>query len=438
VPIDNALGDWIDLQPHFGLYWDVLRLYSPGGGLDAANVQFYWPFDDKQQRLLSGTLGSTTAIPSSHYGEAILPALGGAPAQPQGVKFRRTTGGIAMAGVKQGSMVYTTDIDARQDTSGPTPVPINNNQFTAVLYNDHAETDAPGVLAEFRMADFGLAGAPPTGWGPIPADAGGANPTPSGQGVTVAHGNGMAGSGPNQETAPFRWVIDANEVPASKHKCVWIRLSADGTPVNFVEAGLRINMDFVPLSEHVRDAVIDGRGWPKIAKNRSHEFVMAVHARLARVSRVEFGQMKEVYGFQGDFKLFRFWHWWVQAYRNTYRTLEIDGVKYPVYEIAGSFGHLLGHLGLNDGLRFELKGLDELEPGRWRAKVATGKRLRFQYRIWTDPERPDEWGGSPKPRPTDVIHDPRFRDTAQLGTGDDEPLVRPPWDPRPYPDAPGQ
>jgi hypothetical protein len=56
-----------------------------------------------------------------------------------------------------------------------------------------------------------------------------------------------------------------------------------------------------------------------------------------------------------------------------------------------------------------------------------------------DPPGPDTEtpaGGQP-PRPTDVIHDPRFRDAAELGT-EEEPFARPPWDSRPYPDAPGQ
>jgi hypothetical protein len=440
IPINKSMGgtSWIDLEPQFGLYWNLIRSYEPGGNEPPILVQYWWPRDDGVQRTLSGTFGQSTSIPGGYYGEAILPALGGAPAQPQGVKFRRYTSGIAMAGVKRAG-VFTTDIDIKQNPGVPPnpPTPANNNLFAATLYNDHAETDAPGVLAEFRMANWGLNGAPPTGWAPIPADAGGTNPTASGQGVTVTHGNGTAGSGANVETAPFRWVIDSTEIPASTHKCVWIRLSADGTPVNFVESGLRINMDFVALSEHVRDAVIGGKGWAKLPRGRSHQFMMAVYARLARVSRLEFAQMKEGFGLSGDFKEFRFWNWFVKGFRNTYKTLEIDGAKYAVYEDGSSFGHLIGHRGLNDGLRFELSGLDELEPGRWTAKVPNGRELRFKYRLWTESDRPDEWGEPDKPRrPGDVIRDPRFRDPAALGGGPDEPFARPPWDPRPYPDSP--
>jgi hypothetical protein len=430
IPIKNPTGgSWITLDPEFGLYWNVIRSYEPSQSDPPVLVQYPWPRDDGVARLLTGSFTPSLSIPSNYYCEAILPGLGGTPAQPQGVKFRRDSGNVALAGVKKGGGVYTTNIDVRP------PLP-RTNEFAAVLYNDHAEADAPGVLAEFRMADWGLNGAPPTGWGPIPADAGGTNPTASGSGVTVTHGNGTAGSGANVETAPFLWEISASEVPANLHKCVWIRLSADGTPVNFVESGLRINMDFQTMSEIVRDAVISGRGWPKLPRGRSHQFLISVYARLARVSRSEFAQMKEIYELEGQWKEYRFWNWWMKAFWNTYKKLEIDGVTYPVYTDGASFGHLIGHQGLRDGLRFEVIGLDELEPGRWTAKVPNGKTIRFKYRIWTDPEKPDEWGEKP-PRPTDVIHEPRFRDAADLGT-EEEPFARPPWDPRPYPDAPGQ
>jgi hypothetical protein len=216
-------GNWLNLDPSFGLYLNVIRVcgdqqcFLPGpvvGGF--ISNQFVWPPRPTTtvSPFLTGALNQTTVIDPNLYGEAVIPAkLTPPPATNPctGVKF---VGGATGIGIRpSNSSVLSSAIDL---------TPNATNTLTARIMNDSpdASGDAPRVTAEFRLANWGITSPAFAGWAAITTQPG-SNPTAP---ANVPHGT----SSLDLTTA---WQLSPDQITqytAKFHQCMWVQLDEAG------------------------------------------------------------------------------------------------------------------------------------------------------------------------------------------------------------------
>jgi hypothetical protein len=218
-------GNWLNLDPSFGLYFNVIRVcanqacFLPGpvvGNPGFMSNQFIWPPRPATtvSPWLTGVLNQTTVIDPNLYGEALIPGKMTPPPATNpcsGVKF---VGGALGVGIRRPN---NNQLSSVIDLS-----PGATNTLTARIMNDSANAsgDAPRVTAEFRLANWGITSPDFAGWAQITTQPG-SNPTaPS----NVPHGTSsldlatpweLSGAQITQYTPHF-------------HQCMWVQLDEAG------------------------------------------------------------------------------------------------------------------------------------------------------------------------------------------------------------------
>jgi hypothetical protein len=222
LPITDT-GNWLNLDPSFGLYLNVIRVCGdqtcllPGpvvGGF--MSNQFIWPPRPTTtvSPWLTGVLNNTTVIDPNLYGEALIPAKMTPPPATNpctGVKF---VGGAAGVGIRRpNSNQLSSVIDL-------TPNVINT--LTARIMNDSADAsgDAPRVTAEFRLANWGITSPGFAGWAPLTTQPG-SNPTAP---ANVPHGTSSLDLTTDWQLSPTQ----ITEYTAHWHQCMWVQLDEAG------------------------------------------------------------------------------------------------------------------------------------------------------------------------------------------------------------------
>lgn len=405
-------SNWRDLNASgFGFYANVIKVvtlcsamactsmtcppqFCAGGvtntGGFAAN-QFAWPridYSNCKGLIFNGTCpgdgmtaGGTGAIgfreiPPAWLGEAVFdPAIA-----CTGVGFENGPSGIGIRDPATPSNPLSSNIDA-----APTAV----NTFTARLVNT-GTSSAPGVRAEFRIANWGIGGGPGT-WGPIPL------PTPPAANSNPTARQSIPNTGTFDLTA--NWTLTAGQraqycdrnitpvCPAGTtldaHQCVWVLLDSNQN-VEFTDSSVRRNMDFVNLSTFNRQAEISGKGYPNPPAGRTdYDFLLQVnHVRpvslrdipgnggpsnppgVARAaagpgaSAPQVSALEEaIYHRQAmSSGLISTWVWMMYGHRNTGVTIPIGNRTYPILEPVGGFGFIADHQGRAKEFKYEATG----------------------------------------------------------------------------------
>ncbi|MET7636353.1 ubiquitin-activating E1 FCCH domain-containing protein [Streptomyces sp. NPDC005078] len=247
----GLVGDWIDLSHSFGLYTNVIRvdtaLHFPGPPADGFfSNQFTWPNERTTtlpNRWLTGNLNDSTAtlVTPAWYGEAIIPAYTCPPGADvcRGVKFATGASGDAWTsiGVRQaGSGTPGNQIDG---TPGAT------NTLVALIQNDGTGPggDAPGITAEFRLANWGLGSPDFAAWNKI-ATTPGPNPTAA---KDVPHGTVSL-------ELSTDWVLTAAQRAQYKgheHQCMWVQLDSTGRgPLTVTNASNATPIEVTTSAQH--------------------------------------------------------------------------------------------------------------------------------------------------------------------------------------------
>lgn len=281
-PVSGGGTDWIDFANNFSFYFNVIRVCGStlcsNGNIpieEFASNQFTWPRSTTTtpryiQDPPSGPLPAFKdyEIQPEWLGEAV---LGGSPGC-RGVKFQ---GGYYGIGVRNSS-----------NPTGPLSFAIDANSantFVARLVNDGG-APAPGVRAEFRIANWGIGGAAPGVWDKITATGGTINPTAR---IPIP-----IGATPTELT--MDWTLSPTEkarycdssvrnCPAgslSAHQCILVLLDSDQN-AEFTDSSVHNNFNFIGLSSHSEVAEISGKGWGAPPGGRTtHDFFLTVNQRF--------------------------------------------------------------------------------------------------------------------------------------------------------------
>lgn len=403
IPIDTATGggDWIDLNDDFGLFIDVIRgqrINDMGDGI-YVSTQFKFPLNVPD---LTGVIGASTEIPAGSFGHGL---KGGAVSQAEGVRIKNGSMGIGRRPASDPMAALTNQI------SGTV-----NNHIVAQLENTGPA--ANGVKAEVRMANWGLPPAQFPAWNP---PGGCQNPSPT---VNLLAGTMMApANGENVNNWP------AASVPAQyathPHQCMWTQLDATGV-VTFSQSSARRNMDFVGLSEEVRDVEVSGEGYEEPPGGApDHDFLLFTRCRKIVVSEL-LGEKEldpETIVLVGGALQFApdvpspatgtltmnpdnpaastttgsswknsvVYLWITEGFRRTGRHLEINGIKTEVLDNGPTdFGLAAHHEGISDNLNWAFSGPGMVRHGIgvYGLKVPHKGTTTIKVRVAAGPQEP--------------------------------------------------
>lgn len=394
IPTSMTSGgaSWINLSPSFGLYTNIIRVCTSCTGLPIdgfPSTQFTWPLNPAapDDRTIQDQGGAELTpdnwdIPANWLGEATLLAPG-ATNPARGVKFQN---GVFSIGVRQGLNVSS----AIGDTLDMTAVG-NQNTLVARLVNDDQTNPTPQVNAEFRLADFGIGGGMPGVWAKVPS-----TPNPSALAAVPAPA-GMATPAPVDLTSI--WTIAAGD--RSKYQslwtdqCLWVTLSSTNA-ANIVEESMRRNLTVHTMSEYAGGFTISGEGYgPPPDGASDHDFLL--HSVAVQLNLFRHAEEKERLshplvsgtsagdGAQPPVT----WLWVTNGYRDTARTLTINGNKYRIYVHAGSFGHVFVHEvegteapeSIDLGVAFSGGGLQRHSPSLSTLRVPNGGAVTVRTRF---------------------------------------------------------
>jgi peptidoglycan hydrolase-like protein with peptidoglycan-binding domain len=340
VPINSAQGgtSWPSIQGHFGLYFNLFRFSktAPAGTPFHAGsyaAQYRFPLPDASatgadQHLLIGALDETTTIDPSWYGTAVIPALAGGVNDAVGVCFQNPTNPESNVGVRHPGSSDPGALTATIDG----PAGSFDNTLVAQIENTDPGNTADNVTAEFRFANWGIPSASFGDWDPASIH-GAATPAP----VSLS---AAGGASPTAEITSnwARASVPPDYQANGGHHCVWVRLDSTSA-VNFVEAGVRVNMDFVQLSEHSATATISSKGHAPPTTGGRHKFLLLTHVRSQAIEIIEGPQVarSEV--------LPRQFIWVVEAFRRTGKTMRVGKTTAEIIDPAGQFGLTATHAG---------------------------------------------------------------------------------------------
>jgi peptidoglycan hydrolase-like protein with peptidoglycan-binding domain len=358
VPINSTQGGtaWNPLQGHFGLYFNLFRFSqtAPAGtpfhaGFYAAQYRFPLPdASASDQHLITGTLDQDTPIDPSWYGTAVIPALTGGVNDAVGVCFSTPTNPESNVGVRHPG---SSDPGALTGTIDG-PAGSFDNTLVAQIENTDPGNTADNVTAEFRFANWGIPSASFGDWDPA-SSHGASAPTR----VNLSAAGGGSPSGEITSTW-LRANVPTDYQANNGHHCVWVRLDST-SPVNFVQAGVRVNMDFVQLSDHSATATISGKGHAPPKTGGRHKFLLLSHVRSQAIEILEVAQ-----GARAEVLPRRF-IWVVEAFRRTGKTMTVGKTTAEVIDPAGQFGLSAVHSGgAGDVFVHELSGGGLARAGR--------------------------------------------------------------------------
>jgi hypothetical protein len=356
LPMTIALGggSWFDIADNFGLYANLIRINTipipsvsnPPFVIGHYATEFAFPVPDgTTSNRLTGLLGNQADIHNDYYGTGRIPPPG--TAVGAGVRFRNHASPSDSVGVLDVG-VAVTNPPGDQIHGGAAGT---DNRFVAQIENTGTVT-APNLTAEFRIYNWGLGPAGFALWAPASNATPDYPTTGANPGVTVNAGG----------TGELTWTWPASKVPqeySDVHTCIWVRLdsAAGAGSVNFVESGVRRNINFDVFSEVTRVATVSGSGYPAPSGGR-HEFLLFPHVRTIApapppdpgepdgpvIGLVEAGAAVTVGEGEGD--VTKVVSWVVDAGRRTGDKLTIDGTEYEVLDPSpGQFGITGTHVG---------------------------------------------------------------------------------------------
>lgn len=405
VPISVAAGGagWIDLADDFGLFIDVfraLRYVDAGDGVYAWS-QYKFPPTAPD---LTGTIGTGTDIPAASFARGLRGAM---IAQGEGVRIK---GGSMGIGCRHGATA------AMQNTISGT----EDNTIVAQVENTGAA--ASGIVAEVRMANWGLPPPQFNSWAlapgctvpspPIALAAG----TPGAPSAMIETGNSWPAAN-----------VPADYQPPRHHQCMWVQLRATGSPVVFTQASARRNMDFVSLSDEEREAEISAVDCPKPGDGSgTQEFMLRTRCRKVVISELvgkgdlgietsaiiggalqyamQTGQMGDPQRVAVDevhtrvnvggrmatmFKDKVVYLWITEGLRRTHQTMELDGRKGEIWDNSqGDFSLAAFHTGVKDNLGWQLSGAGLIKRGNgsYGIKVKDGQTATIGVKLSASPD----------------------------------------------------
>ncbi len=356
VPVSSSPGsDWLGLGPSFGLYLNLCRLGSTlesgstfeGPGYSTQYV-FHGPLPSPPPSplpdyLLKGVAWVSTLLPNDWYGTGAIGSNLGL-----GVRFQEPALPAAPIGVSYSNpptLPLADLIHGKETPPGP------ENYLVAMIENTDPANAANGITAEFRFGYWGLPAQSFAEWNQ-PAGIVATAPPRTAIDLPAA----PSGSTPSTGEIVMDWppaAVTADVTPdpgtTTKHMCMWARLNSPNA-INFVQGGLRRNMNFDNLSTVERSAEISGKGYPAPSGGH-HEFLLIPHARQIRVPQVEPDVGSRAAGTK------TIWYWIVEGLRKTGETITIDKVTADIYDPSpGEFGLLLEHDVAGDLFAHELSG----------------------------------------------------------------------------------
>lgn len=403
VPIDVATGGtgWIDLGDDFGIFIDVFRAFRfvNAAGLGKFDyIQYRFP---ASAPVLTGAIGTGTDIPAASFARGL---KGGMATQGEGVR------------IKNGSMGIGCRLAGSSALQGTISGTVDN---TIVAQLDNTGAAASGIVAEVRMANWGLGPPQFNSWGLAPGCAVTSPPvalalgTPASPSAVVETGNiWLHGNVPAGYLPPL----------GQSHQCMWVQLRATGSPVVFTQASARRNMDFVGLSDVARDAEISAVGYPPPADGSGdQEFMLRTRCRKVVISELigkgDLGaetsaiiggalQFAMQTGLMGDpqhvpvedvhtrvnaggrqatmFKDKVVYLWITEGLRRTHQTMEIDGHKGEIWDNSpGDFSLAAFHTGVDDNLGWQFSGggLIKHGDGTYGIKVKDGQTATIGVKL---------------------------------------------------------
>jgi hypothetical protein len=343
VPTTVALGgaDWVDLQGHFGLYFNLFRVSQfqpappakPHAGFLAAQYRF--PLPDAgapvaDQHFLIGNLDDTTYIGEDWYGRATIVNITGTN-DAVGVGFQNVANPALSVGVRHPpSSVLEQSIFGASGTK--------DNTLVAQIQNTNPANAVNNVSAEFR---FGKWGNPPTAFAQWDSATAHGAPAPNKVNLT-------AGGGSDEITS--NWLHGSVGLAYSGDICMWVRLDSTDNAA-FAQDGVRRNIIFSQLSESEQDATVSGSGYPAPGSGSDHDFLLMSHVReivtagrgggdrthVAAVGALSEGPLTEQsLG----------WYWLIETFRRTGREFTVGGTTAEVLDPSpGQFGAFAQHQG---------------------------------------------------------------------------------------------
>ncbi len=356
LPRTKLVGgnDWINLNDGFGLYFNVFRLSK--STTPPFVVQYTFPYDTNlplAKKISAGAIGddSQLMVNPAWYGRVGLPSLVQGTNCGQGVRFVNASENSIGSRSTLNAGALSNQIKAKDSQNNLIPA-----YLVAQVENTSTTDTATGITAEFRFANWGLGPQNFFAWNKDntlldnPTPAPGLTLTPNANGELIA--TWPAGS------------IPSAYKPPKHHQCMWVQLSSPNG-VNFIQASMRRNMDFVGLSEYERPAYVSGVGYePPQDGSGQHEFVLFNHVRKIVVPtqgrpdiRTHMNSAVSVKGDETQNKDMTYWIWVVNGYRRTGETVDIKGKTFEILDDSpGAFGYVASHEGTTDVLTYELSG----------------------------------------------------------------------------------
>jgi hypothetical protein len=445
IPIDTSSGnaDWINLDDDFGLFVDVIRTFriaeNNSSGVLVGKYKRHQAKFPIAAVDLTGILGALTDIPAASFGHALKGAL---VANGEGVRIKDGSSGIGRRpqGSPSGTALNTTISR------------IVGNDIVALIENTGPA--ATGIRATVRMANWGLGSGDFSFWNPPP---GCINPSPV---VSLADGTTSLQSGETINNWPLP--IPSQYDPPNDHQCMWVQLDSTTAGVNFTQSSARRNMDFVTMSEVVREPEISGQGYPKpVDGSDKHDFILFTRCRKIEVRELlknrgnfdaetidivggalraapdvpnpddrptAIGRMATVNRRdESQWMNSVVYIWITEGFRRTGKYLTIHGTPGEILDDSpGEFGLIAHHIGVDDNLCWEFSGpdLSQYGPGVYGLKVPHDDVTTIRLRVSAEPDGPsgDVSEGLPKPDVKPIPDEP------PVGGSDN------PGDPNPKPD----
>ena len=373
MPLTTTDGgtDWITIPDSFGFYFNIIRVGS--GPLSQTSQGFYatqfaFPFAPATN-YITGVLDATTGIPA--YGTGLIPALQSPPNTNlgEGISFLNEELGVGARAL--GAAPFSPLGDLIHNASAPASAPDNRLVAQVVNTGTTSASDATGIKAEFRFANWGLGPINFPAWAPA-------------QGATLDQPAGIQLLHGSQAEITATWLkanVPAGYAPPHDHQCMWVQLSSTGgPPVNFLESSVRRNMNFEAMSSIDRPATISGVGYPPPSGGASHhDFLLFTNIREIRLSRE----------LTGDPQKSRVrWLWINHGYRRTGLTITINGTACEILDDSpGSFGYVADHIGDTDLFEYSFSGnaIRHLGGNVHSIRVPHGGSVEIQTHAGTKP-----------------------------------------------------
>jgi hypothetical protein len=348
IPVAPAAADGINLGSSFGLYYNVVRVDSTGGGLSALG-ELHWPTGSGLD--VGGELPAPIAI------ETNTPAPG-------------SWGDGQMTGTCPGVSVTNVFTNHPTDSNGIDPNS-TNNRFSVTLTNTGSAA-ASGITATIKSTRFGVAGA--GSYGPLPIP-------PLGPSGSIAAAGGTA----TLQSQAWDVLNDPNRATylTWSNVCSIVELNSTVGGTLIANRYRYWNLHFATASRFQHNAVINARGLGAPAGSTRHRLELHVdmrdevltgddykNARLpARISAdapMVFGGTatalspamqklgylqvlaryfpKYAEGLRGD-KTVSVGRHIVHGYLDSGRYIEIEGVRHRLKEPVNSYAYVLFHDG---------------------------------------------------------------------------------------------